>query len=71
MTIEGACAHGNLLPWVRVPVGLRGIPLQVQKTPMGVFVYACFAFSLFSLHPFICFALTFGERAFLPSGRNM
>ncbi len=71
MTIEGACARGNLLPWVRVPVGLRGIPLQVQKTPMGVFVYACFALSPFSLHLFICFALTLGERTFLPSGRNM
>lgn len=68
MTIEGACARGNLLPWVRVPVGLRGIPLQVHR---GVSVYACFALSLFSLHPFICFALTFGERTFLPNGRNM
>lgn len=66
MTIEGACAHGNLLPWVRVPVGLQG-----QKTPLGVFVYACFALSPFSPHLFICFALALGERAFLPSGRNM
>lgn len=33
MTAVGACARGNLLPWVQVPVGVWGIPPGISLKP--------------------------------------